>query len=130
MALYLHLYFGLKAAFEFNGKAILEYGDPLDQPADHPFVVICITALCFQIFQFLLRGYDLALPGIVLVLCYGAICKSGFHLILYGFELLQFFLCLTDRFFQELLLLRKAVLYYWDPASGAFPRPLAGTAYF
>ena len=52
MALYLHLYFGLKAAFEFNGKAILEYGDPLDQPADHPFVVICITALCFQIFQF------------------------------------------------------------------------------
>ena len=36
----LHLYFGLKAAFEFKGKAIVKDSDPLDQPPDQPFVVI------------------------------------------------------------------------------------------
>ena len=40
MAWCLHLYFGLKAAFEFKGKAVLKDSDPLDQPPDQPFVII------------------------------------------------------------------------------------------
>ena len=40
MAWCLHLYFGLKAAFEFKGEMVLEDGDPLDQPPDHSLVVI------------------------------------------------------------------------------------------
>ena len=30
----------LKATLEFKGEVVLEDGDPLDQPPDHPFVVI------------------------------------------------------------------------------------------
>ena len=36
----LHLYLGLKAAFEFKFEVILENGDPLDQPPDHSFIVV------------------------------------------------------------------------------------------
>ena len=30
----------LKATLEFKGEVVLEHCDPLDQPPDHPFVVI------------------------------------------------------------------------------------------
>ena len=40
MAWCLHLYFGLKAAFEFKGKVVIVDRDPLDQPPDHSLVVI------------------------------------------------------------------------------------------
>ena len=36
----LHLNFGLKAGFEFKDKAVVVNRDPLDEPPDHPFVVI------------------------------------------------------------------------------------------
>ena len=34
----LHLYLGLKAAFEFKFEVVLEHCDPLDQPPDQPFI--------------------------------------------------------------------------------------------
>ena len=40
MAWCLHLYLGLKAAFEFKFEVVLEHCDPLDQPPGHPFIVI------------------------------------------------------------------------------------------
>ena len=36
----LHLDLGLKTGFEFKVEVVLEHCDPLDQPPDHPFVVI------------------------------------------------------------------------------------------
>ena len=36
----LHLYFDLKAAFEFKDMVVLKDSDPLDQHPDQPFVVI------------------------------------------------------------------------------------------
>ena len=43
----------LKAAFEFKFEVVLEHCDPLDQPPDHPFVVIRHRLLMF--IQFLLH---------------------------------------------------------------------------
>ena len=46
MAVSLHLYFGLKAAFEFKSKVAVVNGDTLDQLSDQPFVVVrhrCIS---------------------------------------------------------------------------------------
>ena len=40
MAVSLHLYFGLKAAFEFKSKVAVVNGDTLDQLSDQPFVVV------------------------------------------------------------------------------------------
>ena len=61
MAWCLHLYFGLKAAFEFKFEVVLEHCDPLDQPPDHPFVVIRHRLLTlvqkgFELFQSLLHS--------------------------------------------------------------------------
>jgi len=40
MAWCLHLYFGLKAAFEFKGEVVVVDRDPLDQSSDHPFIEV------------------------------------------------------------------------------------------
>lgn len=40
----LSLDLGLKAAFEFKCKVILENGDPLDQPSDHSLIGGCLIA--------------------------------------------------------------------------------------
>ena len=60
MVVCLLLDLGLKAAFEFKGKVILENGDPLDQPPDHSLVVIRHRLLMliqkgFKLIQFLLQ---------------------------------------------------------------------------
>ena len=49
----LHLDLGLKTGFEFKVEVVLEHCDPLDQPPDHPFVVIRHRLLMF--IQFLLH---------------------------------------------------------------------------
>ena len=58
MAVSLHLYFGLKAAFEFKGKVAVVNGDTLDQLSDQPFVVVRHRLLVlfqkgFELFQFI-----------------------------------------------------------------------------
>ena len=53
MIVCLLLYLGLKASFEFKFEVVLEHCDPLDQPPDHPFVVIRYRLLMF--IQFLLH---------------------------------------------------------------------------
>ena len=53
----LHLYFGLKAAFEFKGKAIVKDSDPLDQPQDHAFVIVR-----HQLLALVQKGFELVKP--------------------------------------------------------------------
>ncbi len=40
MAVSLHLYFGLKAGFEFKGEVVIVDCDLLDQLPDQPFIVV------------------------------------------------------------------------------------------
>ena len=60
MAVSLHLYFGLKAAFEFKSKVAVVNDDTLDQLSDQPFVVVRHRLLLalqkgFNLIQSLLR---------------------------------------------------------------------------
>ena len=57
MAVSLHLYFGLKAAFEFKGEVDVVNGDALDQLSDQPFVVIRHRLLLV-----LQKGFELVQP--------------------------------------------------------------------
>ena len=49
----LHLDLGLKSAFEFKGEVVVVDRDPLDQPSDHPLIVVRYRLLMF--IQFLLH---------------------------------------------------------------------------
>ena len=53
----LHLYFGLKAAFEFKGKVVFKDSDPLDQPPDQPFVVTR-----HRLLMLVQKGFELIQP--------------------------------------------------------------------
>ena len=59
----------LKATLEFNGEVVLEHCDPLDQPPDHPFVVIRHRLLMlvqkgFEVFEPLIQLPEPLLPPI------------------------------------------------------------------